>query len=350
MPSSSVANFTDAHAYEAAIRAAEAEILITESGEFRGELTDIDLPRLRIRRGHENLPRISHVRVPAGRALLYFLSGARQPAMHVGGKQFRAGEIMVCASNTTHHDWTAAPCGWGSISLTVTDLAAAEREVVGRDLDLASVTHLVRPDPVQGSRLMSLLEIVERLARTAPDIFSCHEVVRELEQELICAMIKCLSEGMPVEMGRGAHHHSEVIERFELLLAASRDRPLYLAEICTATGVSERTLRACCQEHFGMGPIQYLHLRRMHLARRALTLADPAASTVTEIATGFGFWELGRFSVEYRALFGESPSTSLRRPADRPERTRRFRAAAGNEAGNARLVDQVRKTETAWGH
>jgi hypothetical protein len=35
---------------------------------------------------------------------------------------------------------------------------------------------------------------------------------------------------------------------------------------------------------------------------------------------GFGFCELGRFSVEYRALFGESPSTSLQRSSETSER------------------------------
>jgi len=83
-----------------------------------------------------------------------------------------------------------------------------------------------------------------------------------------------------------------------------------------STGASYRTLQVSCWEHLGMSPNRYLILRRMHHARRALSRGDPEKTSVTEIATQYGFWELGRFSVAYRSLFGESPSTS--RPADNP--------------------------------
>jgi transcriptional regulator GlxA family with amidase domain len=99
-------------------------------------------------------------------------------------------------------------------------------------------------------------------------------------------------------------------------LEANSDRPLYLPEVCAALSVAERSLRASCEEHLGMGPIRYLTLRRMHLVRRALLRAEHSETTVTNVATDHGFWELGRFSVAYRALFGEAPSDTLRRPAN----------------------------------
>jgi AraC-like DNA-binding protein len=98
------------------------------------------------------------------------------------------------------------------------------------------------------------------------------------------------------------------------MIAMAEERPLYLPELATELGVSERTLRQCCHEHFGVGPKRYLMLRRMHLARKALRGATAQVESVTNIATQYGFWELGRFAVNYQHVFGESPSTTLRRP------------------------------------
>ena len=118
--------------------------------------------------------------------------------------------------------------------------------------------------------------------------------------------------------------HQVVIARLTAFIAANYARPLYLAEFCVATGVPERTLRACCQAQLGMSPIRYLLLHRMRLARQALSAATPKTATVTAVATALGFFELGRFAAEYREMFGEAPLATLRRLSNKdllPPRT-----------------------------
>ena len=106
----------------------------------------------------------------------------------------------------------------------------------------------------------------------------------------------------------------ERIARFERFLEQNPLTPLRIADLCAAVGVSQRTLHGVCVQHYGLSPVRYASLRRMQRARNALHAADPALATVTAIATHHGFSELGRFAVAYRALFGEPPSATLRRP------------------------------------
>ena len=106
-----------------------------------------------------------------------------------------------------------------------------------------------------------------------------------------------------------------VMRRFYRAVGERHDRALYIPELCSEIAVSERTLRVCCEEQLGTSPKRYLLLRRMNLARRALREGAATATTVTEIATRYGFWQFGRFSGEYRSLFGELPSTTLARPS-----------------------------------
>jgi AraC family ethanolamine operon transcriptional activator len=46
-----------------------------------------------------------------------------------------------------------------------------------------------------------------------------------------------------------------------------------------------------------------------------LHASDPEETTVTQVAFGLGFWDLGRFAGAYRRLFGERPSETLRQRA-----------------------------------
>ena len=53
----------------------------------------------------------------------------------------------------------------------------------------------------------------------------------------------------------------------------------------------------------------------MHSARRDLSLGSPKEETVATIAYRHGFYHPARFAEEYRRLFGELPSVTLKQPS-----------------------------------
>ena len=87
-----------------------------------------------------------------------------------------------------------------------------------------------------------------------------------------------------------------------------------------AAQVSERTLRNTFQEYFGVGPIRLLKVRQLREIRAALSAADCGKETVAHIAARFGVWDFNLFARNYRALYGETPSATLRTAPVEPKR------------------------------
>jgi AraC-like DNA-binding protein len=315
MPWSRVLEFSDPFPYQAAIRAADVELYPTGRGQFHSELTQVSLNKLWTQRFHEKLARIYSVTIKPGRKAIGFLTDDNQPAIRHCSMDVSPQDIMVCGGDEMHQ-CSEAGGRYGSMSLATDDLDEACRALLGRELLLPPVTYLVRSDTTLMSRLLELHKTIGQIAKTIPSLFELPEVVRNLEQQLTRLMVRCLAEGDPLQLSAGSRRHDAIIGRLEEFLETNQNRPLYLTEICAALGTAERTLRAACIEHLGMGPIRYLGLRRMHLVRRALLSAAPSTATVTKIAMEHGFWELGRFAVAYRAHFGESPSATLQRRSD----------------------------------
>jgi transcriptional regulator GlxA family with amidase domain len=109
-----------------------------------------------------------------------------------------------------------------------------------------------------------------------------------------------------------AHRYRQVADRFEAAAQANLARGVGIAELCRIAGVERRTLVRAFRAVHGETPSRYLRMLRLNLARQALLAADAGCKTVTEILTGFGVRELGRFAERYRMTFGETPSQTKR--------------------------------------
>ena len=137
------------------------------------------------------------------------------------------------------------------------------------------------------------------------------------EEELLHAVSGALevsARAIDRHIGRPQVSRTRVIARCLELIDATAGQPLFIDDLCTATQVSERTLRNIFQEYFGVGPMRLLKVRQLREIRSALLKGDPVLDTVTRIAARFGVWDFSLFARNYRALYGEAPSQTLRRP------------------------------------
>jgi AraC family transcriptional regulator, ethanolamine operon transcriptional activator len=168
------------------------------------------------------------------------------------------------------------------------------------------------------ARLEHLRFLIGRMCGGAPGIdLSDATACAAAEQEIAASAARALERSLKVHVRSTRRPHlsrERVIARTLELIEAHEGQPLFTSDLCRAAGVSERTLRNAFSEYFGVGPIRLLKMRQLGEIRAALLAADPARDTVAHVAGRFGVWDFSLFARNYKRLFGESPSETLRRP------------------------------------
>jgi AraC-like DNA-binding protein len=313
MPGSVVSAFGEQEDYEAALRVEGCTgLVITGQGQFRAQLTQIRLRRLRLTAAEERLSRIAFIVVPVDMTIVAFPIGHRTAPVH-GGIRMQSREFMILAPAEEMHVRTSGPCRWGAIWVPVAELVRYGNALSGPTFAVPLGGQSWRPPPASARRLRSLHAAAIRMAQTRPQTLVAAQTAHGLEQELVHALVECLSAGSADASTLAARRHQEIMARFEQLVQAHPNRALRASEICAALGISERLLSSLCVEHLGMSPTGYGRLRRMSLVRCALRRAGPETKTVSKAAERYGFLNPGRFAASYRAAYGELPSATLKR-------------------------------------
>lgn len=137
---------------------------------------------------------------------------------------------------------------------------------------------------------------------------------RELEFELPTDLLRAIAGGRGGKdrSGTTSRFRSRAVERVLNYIAAFPRQPLTVEDVCRVAGASERTIQTAFLERFGVRPKAYLRDRRLNGARTELRTAD-SGTTIAQAANRWGFWHMGQFARDYRRLFSELPSETVRR-------------------------------------
>ena len=311
MPSSAIRETADVDEFVNAIRPSSVKFTVTTRGRFAASITRINLHGLWMQRGRERLPRVWHAEPSAQRKIISFLTDAGRGAVR-NGREFGLGQIALHSPGRAYQHRSLGPLSWAAMSLPAADMAEVSATLAGRDLMPEQDEEIVAPPARCDGQAAAPARGGGAPCRICARSHHQAGSARGLEQALTEAMIDCIVAPDRREDTAAQLRHTAIMQRFHAVLEASESTAVYFPQLCKKIGVSARTLRVICHEHLGLSPKRYLLLRRMHLARRTLREGAPGDTSVTDVATQFGFWELGRFAVEYKSLFGESPSETLR--------------------------------------
>ncbi|MEU5655171.1 helix-turn-helix transcriptional regulator [Streptomyces sp. NPDC047737] len=123
----------------------------------------------------------------------------------------------------------------------------------------------------------------------------------------------------PSTTHREEHHridsrdaHTDTLRRARTFIEENAHRAIGLSDIAAAAFVTPRAVQYAFSRHADTSPLGYLRHVRLTRAHHELKTADPATSSVTQIAARWGFAHVGRFAAAYRQLYGATPATTLR--------------------------------------
>lgn len=133
------------------------------------------------------------------------------------------------------------------------------------------------------------------------------ELGQEFEDELVYTLLQA-SQNRRAQNDRSSYRQrARALDRALAYIADHQQEAITVRTMCSETLVPVRTLNRAFNERFGIGPKAYVNRSRLSAVREEL-LRSPPETKIIDIANRWGFWHLGQFARDYRALFGELPS------------------------------------------
>jgi AraC family ethanolamine operon transcriptional activator len=245
---------------------------------------------------------------PGGIAI--FMPSQNAQSLSGNGRTFDDLSLMMSIPGD---EWCIAATNWNRwISVFVPDEMRAEWSGTPAAIGLSS--GFIRIPLSRAERFRSAMERLRLIVQTAPTAFDSSAVLNTAARKLAQTVREALAGDREATPQQGSREvpRKQIIRQAMDFVDQHDGEYISVQELATAAGISERTLRTAFHSYFGVGPVRFLKFRTLHQARLALIDSDPSMTTVAEVTTRFGVWEFGRFAHDYRLLFGELPSETLR--------------------------------------
>ncbi len=256
---------------------------------------------------------------PARGYCLLFIPLERPLDMRIGPRRtaIPVGSFDIVPPNVPFEMYI--PAGESRSIMLDVELAFLET-IVASDLcrDLDAPLRFADAEPAHDAGARSFVELVgfiqQELLRGAPQLRSRAHVAR-FEEIIASALIYTHGHNYSERLDARTHAaEPRFVRRAEDYIQAHAGEHLTLADIAAIASVSARTLARGFRRHKHCSPMTYLRTVRLERCHQELRNTPAEDTSVIDIATKWGFSNMGRFARLYRSRFGEGPAQTLLRP------------------------------------
>jgi AraC family transcriptional regulator, ethanolamine operon transcriptional activator len=282
------------------VDAAELEHLQVSPGQFTGEVVRFSSEQFVFDTGAYSQPIIARGSLSAEKVALGFLTSERGRG-HFNGKDFE-GRAALCYTEGSELDCLLEKdTRWTGFQIDRTIL-----EQMGLDCP-RTMAGLITAGSVKTDRISAAV-LNTLAALNENDVLRAEQVIYE---ETLLAMSSIVSTCDEHTDQSGADNSYRLVGAVREYIDHHFDKPLRIGELCAEFNINIKTLQRAFKKILGMTPHRYLMLHRLSVARKLLLAADQQAHHVTDIAHNCGLFHMGRFSHDYRKMFGELPMQTL---------------------------------------
>ncbi|WP_025915932.1 helix-turn-helix domain-containing protein [Herminiimonas sp. CN] len=162
--------------------------------------------------------------------------------------------------------------------------------------------------------LGEFLELLLSNIKRSPGMLNSPRTRKIIEQEIFDNLVVATSDTSSVNHIVIPTSRKGVVDKAKAYVLEHHDDPVTVADLCTALNISRRTLQYSFESVLDINPVAYLRAIRLNRVRRELKAgAGGSRMTVADIAAHWGFWHLSRFAGNYKQMFDELPSETLRK-------------------------------------
>jgi AraC-like DNA-binding protein len=285
-------------------------------GELRVQLEKLRLGSGVVQRGRYGMGVLADGALPSGMVTVGFILDA--PAdVTINGFLCPPLSVQLYGEGCELSYRASPGSAWFAYCLERERIQQAALDLYERPLPLPEQGSIsIQPEAPAARRIATIIQALLAVGARAGSGKTINPLWVSLEDQLhydIACALNAGTEGRRAEGLKHVEQRRRLVARAEEYLHAHAFEPFSLSELSRATGVSRRMLEYYFHRIYGLNPNTWHRCMRLNAVRRDLRCARGTGERVGDIAMRWGFFHLGRFSEDYRRLFGERPRDTLMR-------------------------------------